>query len=164
MTGKLRVLAAAAALTIATSCAPASEQDVNNPTTGTERGPKIMTDKRVATYDSYLAAWHAVSDEERRRLLHDSVTDDVIFTNPMQTRVGLNDVVRHLEGFQQRTPNAKFVLVTMLGWENNALATWQFVGADGKPGFTGYDVLHFDDHGRINSILLFSNVEKWILK
>lgn len=123
-----------------------------------------MADERVTTYDSYLTAWHAVPDEERRRLLHDSVTDDVVFANPMQTRVGLDDVVKHLEGFQQRTPNARFELLTMLGWENNALATWQFVDAEGRPGFTGYDVLHFDDQGRIDSIVLFSNIEKFTLR
>jgi hypothetical protein len=123
-----------------------------------------MTDKRVTTYDTYLAAWNAVPDEERRRLLHDSVTDEVVFANPMQTRIGLDDVVRHLEAFQQRAPNAWFVSVAMLGWENNALATWQFMDAEGKPGFTGYDVLHFNDQGRIDSILLFSNIEKWTLR
>lgn len=123
-----------------------------------------MTDKRVATYDTYLSAWSAIPDEVRRRLLRESVTEDVVFRNPMQTRVGLDDVVKHLEGFQQRSPNGSFVSVAMLGWENNALATWQFVDAEGKRGFTGFDVLHFDDRGRITSILLFGNVEKQTLK
>ncbi len=52
----------------------------------------------------------------------------------------------------------------MLGWENHGLATWQLVDAQGKPGFFGYDVLAFDGKGRIESILLFSHVEKQILK
>lgn len=38
-----------------------------------------MTDKRVITYDTNFAAWSAVPDEERRRLLLDSVTTDVVF-------------------------------------------------------------------------------------
>jgi len=164
MIEKLALLAAAIAFSIATA-APASAQGVtNNPVTQPEQGQKAMTDKRVATYDIYLSAWSAVPDGERRRLLRDSVTDDIVFTNPMQTRVGLDDVVKHLEGFQQRSPNGKFIAIAVLGWENNTLATWQFVDAEGKPGFTGYDVVRFDDLGRIKSILLFSNVEKQTLR
>ena len=137
---------------------------INHPVITPERGPKAMSDKRVSTYDTYLSAWSAVSDVERRGRLRESLTEDVVFRNPMQTRVGVDDIVKHLEGFQQRSPNGSFVSVAMLGWENNALATWQFVDAEGKPGFTGFDVLQFDDEGRITSILLFGNVEKQTLK
>ncbi len=52
----------------------------------------------------------------------------------------------------------------MLGWENNALATWQFVDAAGKPGFTGYDVLAFDEWHRIETIVLFGHAPKQTLK
>jgi hypothetical protein len=174
---KLSLLAAVAALAIATPLASASAQRadmqtdgggsrraINDPIIKSERAPKVMPHKHVATYDTYLSAWSAISDEERRRRLRESVTEDVVFSNPMQARVGLDDVVKHLEGFQQRSPGGSFISIAMLGWEGNALATWQFVDAEGKPGFTGFDVLHFDDKGRITSILLFSNVEKQTLK
>lgn len=177
MIRKLALLAALALLDVTAPTDPASAQGVSVQIGGggshhatydsiikPERGPKAMIDKRVATYDTYLSAWSAVSDVERRRRLRESVTEDVVFRNPMQTRVGLDDVVKHLEGFQQRSPNGSFVSVAMLGWENNALATWQFVDAEGKPGFTGFDVVQFDDQGRITSILLFGNVEKQTLK
>jgi len=141
------------------SCRLASNSIVQS-----NREVKVVSDKRVTTYDIYLLAWSAMADEERRRLLRESVTEDIVFTNPMQTCVGLDGLVAHLEGFQQRSPNGKFVSLAILGWENHALATWQFVDADGKPGFTGYDVLAFDDQGRIASILLFSNVDKQKLK
>ena len=52
----------------------------------------------------------------------------------------------------------------MLGWENNAMATWQFVDAEGNGGFTGYDILSYSEHRRIESIVLFGNVEKQTLK
>jgi hypothetical protein len=167
-------VAIAGGLSIATPVAAASAQGIrvqrgsrrgiNDSIVKPERGPKAMTDKRVAIYDTYLSAWSAIPDEERRRLLRESVTEDVVFRNPMQTRAGLDDVVKHLEGFQQRSPNGSFVSVAMLGWENNALATWQFVDAEGERGFTGFDVLHFDGKGHIASILLFGNVEKQTLK
>jgi hypothetical protein len=125
---------------------------------------KPMTDKRATTYDTYLSAWSAIPDSERRRLLRESVSEDIVFTNPLQARAGIDGMVAHLEAFQHRSPNGKFVSLAILGWDNHALATWQFVDADGTRGFTGYDVVSFDDQGRIATILLFSNVDKQRLK
>ncbi len=118
-----------------------------------------MSDARVQTYDLYLAAWSAVPDVERARMLRDSLAGQVVFTNPQQTRRGLADVARHLKDFQARSPGDSFRLNNMVGWGPHALAEWQWVDAKGDPGVSGYDVLAFDEHGLISSILLFGNVE-----
>ncbi len=123
-----------------------------------------MTDQRVQIYELYLSAWSAISEEERLRRLRDSVVETVLFRNPMRTRSGISDVVEHLEQFQQRTPGGSFRLISMLGWENQALATWRFFDAEGQGGFSGYDALTFEADGRISYILLFSDVEKQKLK
>lgn len=123
-----------------------------------------MTDFRVATYETYLSAWSAVPDDERLRLLRASVTEAIVFKNPTRIRTGLADLAEHLAGFQGRSPGGSFRLNAMLGWEDNAMATWQFVDAEGNGGFTGYDILAFDGHRRIESIVLFGNVEKQTLK
>ncbi len=123
-----------------------------------------MTDFRVAAYETYLSAWSAVPDAERLRLLSESVTEAITFKNSTKTRIGLPDLAEHLAGFQGRSPGGSFRLQAMLGWENNAMATWQFVDAEGNGGFTGYDVLAFNEHRRIESIVLFSNLEKQTLK
>ncbi|WP_224372369.1 nuclear transport factor 2 family protein [Hyalangium versicolor] len=121
-------------------------------------------DFRVATYETYLSAWSAIPDDRRLHLLQESVTEGVVFTNPTKPRTGIADVADHLRAFQTRSPGGSFRLVAMLGWEDNAIATWQFVDAAGNSGFTGYDVLAFDGEHRIKSILLFSNVPKQTLK
>ena len=125
---------------------------------------KPMSDPRVKTYQIYLSAWSAIADDERARRLRDSLSESIVFANPAQTRRGLADVATHLQGFQQRSPGGSFRMNEMLGWENHGIATWQFVDAQGQPGFWGYDVLAFDGQGRIESILLFSHVEKQMLK
>lgn|SRR4051812_37267025 len=168
------LLAIVAALCVATPTAAAtmaqglrSQSSPNtpiHPTTNPEQGPKPMTDQRVAIYDTYLSAWSAIPDPERRRLLRESVVGDIVFTNPLQSRAGLDQLVDHLEAFQQRSPNGKFVSIAMLGWDRHALATWQLIDAEGKPGFTGYDVLEFNEQGLIKNILLFSNLPKQILR
>lgn len=123
-----------------------------------------MTDFRVAAYETYLSAWSAIEGDERLRLLHESVTEGIVFKNPMKTRTGIADVIEHLEGFQGRSPGGSFRLLAMLGWEVNAMATWQFVDAEGNSGFTGYDILAFDKDHRIESIVLFGSVEKQTLR
>jgi hypothetical protein len=125
---------------------------------------EVMSDPRVKTYEIYLSAWSAIPDDERAKRLRESLSEGVVFTNPLQTRRGLADVAVHLQGFQQRSPGGSFRMNEMLGWENHGIATWQFVDAQGQPGFFGYDVLAYDGQGRIESILLFSHVEKQILK
>ncbi len=119
-----------------------------------------MSDPRVKTYETYLSAWSEIPDEERARLLRESLSESIVFTNPMRTRRGLADVAEHLQGFQQRSPGGSFRLNEMLGWEDHGIATWQFVDAQGQAGFWGYDVVAFDDQGRIESILLFSHIDK----
>ena len=118
-----------------------------------------MIDPKAEIYDRYLAAWSPVSPEERERLLHASVVEDVLFENPTQTRRGLADLIVHLEGFQQRIPSGAFRMNNMVGWGDRALAEWQLVDVDGVPGFSGYDGVTFDAAGLISSILLFGNVE-----
>ncbi len=123
-----------------------------------------MTDVRVAAYATYLSTWGPVTGDERLRLLRESVTEAIVFKNPMKTRTGIADLIEHLEGFQSRSPGGCFRFLAMLGWEANAMATWQFVDAGGNGGFTGYDILVFDEDHRIESIVLFGNVEKQTLK
>jgi hypothetical protein len=125
---------------------------------------KDMSDPRFKTYQTYLSAWSAIPDIERERLLRESVSEAIVFTNPTQTRRGVPDVIAHLRGFQVRSPGGSFRMNEMLGWDTHGIATWQFVDGQNQPGFWGYDVLAFDGQGRIESILLFSHVEKQMLK
>jgi hypothetical protein len=125
---------------------------------------ETMSDPRVKTYEIYLSAWSAIPDDERAKRLRESLSEEIVFTNPMQTRRGLADVAVHLQAFQQRSPGGSFRMNEMLGWENHGIATWQLVDAQGQPGFWGYDVLAYDGQGRIESILLFAHIEKQILK
>jgi hypothetical protein len=127
-------------------------------------GPSAKSDPRARTYETYLSAWAPIDDSRRLALLRDSLSEDVVFTNPLQTRRGIAEVVAHLEVFQKRSPGGLFRMNEMLGWENHGLATWQFVDARGEAGFWGYDVVEFDAAGRMRTILLFGHSEKTILK
>ena len=79
-------------------------------------------------------------------MLRVSLADNIVFfTNPQQTRRGIAEVIEHLEGFQVRSPGGSFRMNNLVGWGRHALAEGQFVGANGEAGFSGADVLTFDD-------------------
>jgi hypothetical protein len=78
---------------------------------------------------------------------------------PQQTRRSIADVIQRLEGFQVRSPGGSFRMNNMVGWDDFGLAEWQLVDAQGAVGFSGYDVLTFNERGLIETIPLFGNVE-----
>jgi len=118
-----------------------------------------MFDRRVQRYNRYLAAWSQVSGEERARMLQESCSVNIVFTNSIQTRHGLADLAAHLKDFQARSPGDSFRMNNLIGWGSYGLAEWQWVSSEGEAGVSGYDVLTFDEQGLISSILLFANVE-----
>jgi SnoaL-like domain len=159
-----RAFSRRAALAVATSILVGFGSASQALSQGTNLRTKNMSDPRVKTYQTYLSAWSAIADIERERLLRESVTDAIVFTNPTQTRRGVPDVIAHLREFQIHSPGGSFRMIEMLGYDTHGIATWQFFDAREQPGFRGYDVLAFDAQGRIESILMFVHVEKQILK
>jgi SnoaL-like domain len=118
-----------------------------------------MSEKYVKIYELYLDALSAIPDARRKEHLRESLAENIVFANPQRTRRGIADVAEHLEGFQLRSPGGSFRMNNMVGWDIQALAEWQFIDANGEAGFSGYDVLTFDEQGLVSTILLFGNVE-----
>ena len=49
-------------------------------------------------------------------MLRKSLSEDIVFKNPLQTRYGLAEVTEHLEGFQVRSPGGSFLMSNLVGW------------------------------------------------
>lgn len=88
-----------------------------------------MSDGRTQIYELYLAAWSAIPDGKRTRMLKESLSENIAFTNPQHTRRGLPEVAEHLRGFQVRSPGGSFRINSMVDWATYALAEWQLVDA-----------------------------------
>ena len=75
-----------------------------------------MSEQRVQTYDLYLAAWSAISDADRERMLR--VTSLTTSSSPIRSRprAEIAEVIEHLEGFQVRTPGSSFRMNNLVGW------------------------------------------------
>lgn len=119
---------------------------------------------RLRLYELYVTAWSAISASERAERLGATVSEDVAYRDALTRCKGAPALGEHLGAFQERSPGSSFRLLSMLSWEADALAHWQFVDAQGKAGFEGYDALTFAEDGRIASIVGFSDSDKQRLK
>ena len=99
-------------------------------------------------WNAYMAAYGATAEDERLRLLEQSVADEVVFTNPAgdgSTRAGLN---AHIAKFQQGFPGAYFKTDQVYPQQDKLLAVWSLFKSDGTKVTTGYNFVRPDDDGR----------------
>lgn len=104
---------------------------------------------------SYLEAYGNVTSEERRRLLKQTVSDDIQSTNPGDEFNGLEDLIAHVEQFQQRLPGAYFKLNKLLFHHEQALSEWTLYKSDGTPLRTANTYGRFNDQERITQLTGF---------
>ena len=97
---------------------------------------------------SYLAAYSDIADAERKQLLEQSVSDDMVFTNPGgqgETRAGL---IAHIENFQKKMPGTYFSTEKVFARHDELLAIWAMHKPDGAKVATGYNFVRPDNEGR----------------
>lgn len=101
-------------------------------------------------WNSYLAAYGATDENERGRLLEQSVSEDVIFTNPGgegKSRAGLS---AHIANLQKTMPGAYFSTQKVFVHHDELLAIWSLHKQDGTQVATGYNFVQTEQDGRFS--------------
>ena len=101
-------------------------------------------------WNAYMDAFGAAEADERARLLAQSVSDDVVFTNPGgegKTRGGLS---KHIEDFRNKMPGCHFKTDRLISHHGECLAVWSMYKADGAKVATGYNFVQFAADGRFS--------------
>jgi len=106
-------------------------------------------------WKSYLEAYGNVSTEERKRLLRECLSDDVVSTNPGEESLGFEALVAHVEQFQQRLPGSYFKLNKLLFHHEQVLSEWTLYKSDDTALRTAHTYARFDDQGRITQLTGF---------
>ena len=109
-------------------------------------------------FEKYLTAWSAVSAEERRVVLEETVSSDIHYFDAMARLNGIDALAAHLASFQQRRPDYSFSLAHYLQHSDAVLANWLMRDHDGKVLARGYDSIRLDESGHIASIVGFSDI------
>ena len=101
-------------------------------------------------WKSYMAAFGATAEDERERLLKQSVSEDVVFTNPGgegKSRAGLS---AHIGNFQKSMPGARFSTEKILVHHGELLAIWSLYKQDGAKVATGYNYVRPGEDGKFD--------------
>ncbi|WP_446743532.1 nuclear transport factor 2 family protein [Silvibacterium acidisoli] len=106
-------------------------------------------------WNSYLEAYGSVSGEDRKRLLKESVSDDVLSINPGDDTHGLENLVTHVEKFQQRLPGSYFKINSLKFHHEQVLTEWTLYKADGTAVTTAHTYGIFNDQGRLKKLIGF---------
>jgi predicted ester cyclase len=103
-------------------------------------------------WNAYLEAYGNVSAEERKRLLGESVSDDVISENPGDEAHGIDALTAHIERFQQRIPDSYFKINSLKFHHEQVLTEWTLYKADGAVVTTAHTYGVLNDQGRLKKL------------
>jgi hypothetical protein len=106
-------------------------------------------------WHSYMTAFGTVSEHERERLLENSVSEDVVFTNPGATGNSRNGLSAHIGRFQKVNPGAYFQTDKLFLQNDKLLAIWSMYKQDGTKLATGYNFVTPDSNGLFNYMVGF---------
>jgi hypothetical protein len=106
-------------------------------------------------WKDYLDAYANVSPEERNRLLRQSVSDDVESSNPADEAKGFDNLVAHIEQFQQRLPGSYFKNNKLLVHHGQLLSEWTLYKSDDSAVTTAHTYARFNEQGRLTHLTGF---------
>ena len=82
---------------------------------------------------------------DRERLLRQSVTDDVVPSNPNGEIHGLESMMDPIEQFQREQPGASFKSNKLLAHHGQFLSEWTMSGKDGSALATAHSYGRFNE-------------------
>jgi hypothetical protein len=114
------------------------------------QGSAMTTYSPEEQWHAYMAAFGATESDERDRLLQQSVSDDVIFTNPGGSGKTRTDLSAHIVDFQTKMPTMYFRTDKVHLSQGELLAIWSMYKSDHTKVATGYNFVRLDEDGRFN--------------
>jgi hypothetical protein len=113
----------------------------------------------MTTFDdsarAYIAAWNAQEATARRDAVAAVFAPDATYTDPLAGATGHDAIAALIEGVQQQFGGWTFRLSGPVdGHHNQARFSWT-LGPGEEDLVVGFDVVRFDDDGRITEVLGF---------
>ena len=107
-----------------------------------------VTEPLAQHWNAYAAAYSATSEEERERLLEQSVSENVVFTNPGGEGKSRAAMSAHIANFQKTMPGVYFSTDKTFVHHGELLAIWSLHKPDGAKLATGYNFVRPGLDGR----------------
>lgn len=116
-----------------------------------------MTDEALQKlWNAYQGAWADIPAEERERLLRQTLTPDVAFTNPDADERGIERMITSINGFQQQYAGCYFRTTLLRQQHGQLLAVWTMFDRNDAPLVNGHSYARFDvQEGRFTHLAGF---------
>lgn len=106
-------------------------------------------DQFLTAWNTYQAAWSAVSDRERQQMLEQSVAPDCVYTDPTSVSRGHRELTGKMRATQRNFPGASFRNDKFACHHGQAISHWTMFDGNGTVIFTGTSHARYADDGRL---------------
>ncbi len=89
-----------------------------------------MSNNYQQTWETYVAAWKAETENEKRALFGKSLASNCQYQDPLMTATGWDELVAYMQSFHQQIPGGHFVTKTFSCHNNKSIATWEMRNGD----------------------------------
>ena len=107
-------------------------------------------------YEKYVQGWKAVSDEERRGITIDVISENAEYFTPQHESGDRETMIEDMAAFQKSFPGGRFDVGDVSAHHDVALLTWILVTADEKVVAKGHDQIRVSAEGKIVSLITFA--------
>lgn len=109
---------------------------------------------------AYFDAWNETDTDARRRLLQQSLTEDVELVDPNGRWQGIAGVDKRITDYQATAPGTVIVPASGVDGHNDVIRyAWKCVDSGGQTVVDGIDVVDRRDDGRLKRIVLFHGLQ-----
>lgn len=117
-------------------------------------------EKHLNTWNVYQSAWAPISDAQRRELLAQSVSDDVVYTDPATRVHGVEALAERIAMSQEQFPGARFRNDSFLEHHDQGLFQWTMLNGEGTDAVMGTSFARFGEDGRLVQATGFFKAKK----
>ena len=103
----------------------------------------------LRTWNTYQAAWGPISEAERRELLAQSVSDAIVYTDPVSQVTGVRALAERIAASQVQFKGFSFRNDSFLEHHGQALFHWTMYDATGEVFVRGSSFGRFGEDGRL---------------
>jgi hypothetical protein len=108
-----------------------------------------------ATWETYVAAWKAEGAERKRGILSRCLADAGVYTDPLASTTGVDDLTDYMVDFHRQVPGGHFVTTYFLAYDRRSIARWNMVDGAGVVIGEGISYGEYDPAGRLRAMTGF---------
>lgn len=117
-------------------------------------------EKHLKMWKNYQAAWAPIGEADRLSLLAESVSDDILYTDPSSQVRGVEALAKRIGKSQEQFPGSRFRNDSFLEHHDQGLFQWTMLNGEGAETVKGTSFAVFGEDGRLAQATGFFEAKK----